>query len=87
MDMSACDRLAQVVEKHHGPRELKFSQHLFLTHFSALSQMSGEKGQGVQQVGKKGDKIYVLSQRVHEHSCRAERGSGRDARTRRMVIG
>ena len=81
--MSACDRLAQVVEKHHGPREFKFSQHLFF----ALSQMSEEKGQGVQQVGKKGDKIYVLSQRVHEHSCRAERGSGRDARTRRMVIG
>ena len=49
--------------------------------------MSGEKSQGVQQIGKKGDKIYVLSQRVHEHSCRAERGSGRDARTRRIVIG
>ena len=41
----------------------------------------------VQQIGKKGDRIYVLSQRVHERSCRAERGSGRDARTRRIVIG
>ena len=43
--------------------------------------------QGVQQAGEKGDRIYVLSQRVQKHSCRAERGTGRDMRTRRIVIG
>ena len=36
---------------------------------------------------KKGDSSYVRSQRVHKRSCRVERGSGRDARTRRMVMG
>ena len=35
-------------------------------------------------MGKKGDSSYVRSQRVHKRSCRVERGSGRDARTRRM---
>ena len=36
---------------------------------------------------KKGDSSYVRSQRVHKRSCRVERGSDRDARTRRMVMG
>ena len=82
MDMSTCDRLMQVVGKTSWTARIEISVNIL----SALSQTSREN-QGVKQVGKKGDRIYVLSQRVHENSCRAERGSGRDARTRRIVIG
>ena len=80
--MSTCDRLMQVVGKTSWTARIEISVNIL----SALSQTSREN-QGVKQVGKKGDRIYVRSERVHERSCRVERGSGRDARTRRMVIG
>ena len=84
--MSACDRPVQVVEKTSRTARIENSVNVFLTHFQLLVKLLEQKT-GVQQMGKKGDSSYVRSQRVHKRSGRVERGSGRDARTRRMVIG
>ena len=46
MDMSACDRPVQVVEKTSRTARIENSVNIFVTHFSALSQTSGEKTGG-----------------------------------------
>ena len=46
MDMSACDRPVQVIEKKSRTARIGNSVNIFLTHFSALSQTSGAKDGG-----------------------------------------